>query len=950
MRATGSASRSALLSPPQLNKGPANQLAAMHMPQPDRQTSTETVEHFRIIRKAIENDRLVMFVGSGISCDSGLPSWGRLINAMRGCLAHESDVNYLRIAEKYYHQYGRNTYYSKISEFFPDSAEPNELHRLILQLKPRHIVTTNWDNLIEKEIRKQGLFYYTVATDDKLASSPSSQLLIKMHGDLNHRNIVFRESDYSGYADSRPLIENYVRSLFSTNIVLFAGYSLSDYNLDQILSWTRNRTKDAPPCYAVFPDQVVDFSELSYFANKGVFPISISASAAIATEQIRQLSVKGQQLAFALSAILEDNLQGLDQQIRELLTCTRDWSPLHPCIFVRLAKQQLGITTVNKIYYDSEHDAICYRISRSDKAISRHEYKAVRKLLKQILRHLPVREAWLLATSEKGIRYTNSDSRILRRHYGCYDFAAIIQRSKSFSMMQIAEPEKCYALAFSHYFQHNLSEASDLFGQAANLFFQQKRYSRSLLSSFSKRHATTSPTMVFDSSFERTLELRLREELPQHDSVNKEIYRFPPQVSTFLSSFIQCLSSNNAISLEQLLIAQRLNIELKSQVKTIKNGGIVISSKHNSVQSLLRWFIDFVLGNELAIVYTQEFRLVLKTHFQSLLLLVPVNRCPALDDYICYSAIVSYEANELSDFLFEILEGRLQLTIGDDAVDYILLLLKNSLSGLVAHSDEQGIRTTCRNVFNNAITLLAYCSVGASVSDRVIDLMNEAIRAPAWLELVDSANRYIALRAKMEPTSLSVDKLDRLLDEQIRRLSDIRSYMPLERSHMLPNLLSLLSKGDSVGAKLQHSEHSIDRLILAIKDLGDPEKLMAVSDILFPLFWFASGSVRLKIEAYLREMYVQLRLKGLGSEGIVFALNLFSLEILGREELDFILDQLSGVLNESRATGSYASSLLTIEKQLTGIPEDLRNEHRETLARLAEAASKMRLFWTSETS
>lgn len=919
------------------------------MSQPISHTSTEMFEHFRIIRKAIENDKLVVFVGSGISCDSGLPSWGKLINAMRGCLAHANDANYLKIAEKYYHQYGRNTYYSRISEFFPNSAEPNELHRLLLRLRPRHIVTTNWDNLIEKEILRQGLFYYTVATDDKLASSPSSQLLIKMHGDLSHRNIVFRESDYSGYADSRPLIENYVRSLFSTNIVLFVGYSLSDYNLDQILSWTRSRTKDAPPRYAVFANQVVDFSELSYFANKGVFPIAISSSAAIATEEAMQLTVKGQQVALVLSAILEDNLLNLYQQISELLESTRDWSPLHPSIFLRLAKQQLGITTLNKIYYDSEHDTICYRIGKSDKEISRNEYRGVRKLLKRILRHLPVREAWLLATAEKGIRFTNSDSRILRRQYGCYDFNAIFQLSKSLSVIQIAEPEKCYELAFSHYFQHRLSEANDLFGQAANLFFQQKRYAKSLLSSFSKRHATTSLTTVLDSTFERTLELRLREELPQHDSVNKEVLRFPPQASTFLSPFIQCLSSNNALSLEQLLIAQRLNIELKAQVKIIKNNGIVISSKHHSVQILLRWFIDFALGNEVAIVHTYEFRLVLKTHFQSLLLLVPVNRCPVLDDYICYSAIVSYEANELSNALFELLEGKVQLAISDDAVDYILLLLKNSLRGLGTHSDEQGIRATCRNIFNNAITLLAYCSVGVSVSDRVIDLMNEAIRAPVWLELVDSANRYIALRELMAPTSLSADKLSSLLDEQIRRLSDIRSYMPLERSHMLPNLLSVLGKTVSVGDRLQLSENSIDRLMLAIKALNSRERLNAISDILFPLFWVASGPVRHKIESYLQEFYEQLKLEDIGSEGIVFALKLIELEMLGRDELSFILNQLSRVLDESRKTGSYSSSLLTIEKQLAEIPEDFRNDHTETLVSLAEVASRMGLLWTSET-
>ena len=37
------------------------------------------VESVREIRKANENNRLVVFVGAGVSKNSGIPTWGELI-------------------------------------------------------------------------------------------------------------------------------------------------------------------------------------------------------------------------------------------------------------------------------------------------------------------------------------------------------------------------------------------------------------------------------------------------------------------------------------------------------------------------------------------------------------------------------------------------------------------------------------------------------------------------------------------------------------------------------------------------------------------------------------------------------------------------------------------------------------------------------------------------------
>jgi hypothetical protein len=525
-------------------------------------------EHFRTIRLAIDNDKLVIFVGSGVSYDSSLPSWGQLIDAMKNSLEEES-TNYLKIAEKYYQAYGRNTFYTRISEFFPAGSEPNALHSLLLKLRPRHIVTTNWDNLLEKEILRQGCLYFTVVTDDMLASSPSSQLLIKMHGDLDHRNIVIRESDYASYADSRPLIENYVKSLFSANVVFFIGYSLSDYNLDQILSWTRSRTTDAPPCYLILTEPEISQSEANYYINKGVYPITPIADSEPLDNQYPQLSVRGRRVASVLNSIFEDRQSTPYEKLKEMLVLCKEWNPIHPLLFIRYARDSLGLLSINKLYYDSELDAICYSLNEKDleQVKTRSEYRQIRKIIKTILACIPVGEGWLLSSFERGFRFPNSYAKQIGLDQGTLNYMAADMRSKAYSLNETIDPQKCYALAYDKYHLLELVEANILFGQASNLFFQQKRYIKTLLCAYNAKQAVSGSVPLVDGNFERTIEIGIREKLPRYDSVHKEVQRFPRHVKNSLAIFIQCLSSNNSYCLEQLFISQQFRDQLKGTSK-----------------------------------------------------------------------------------------------------------------------------------------------------------------------------------------------------------------------------------------------------------------------------------------------------------------------------------------------------------------------------------------------
>lgn len=186
----------------------------------------------------MNKDHLVVFVGAGVSANSNLPSWSGLIKEFASGLGIDREIgsdDYLKIPQYYYNQRGKNEYLKKIMEIFNVPLSPNIIHDYILKLKPRHIITTNYDNLIEQAIEKHFMFYDTVKEDLDLPYSSNGRMLIKMHGDLIRKNIVLKEDDYLNYSTNFKLIESYVRSIFINNTVLFVGYSLQDYDLKLIM-------------------------------------------------------------------------------------------------------------------------------------------------------------------------------------------------------------------------------------------------------------------------------------------------------------------------------------------------------------------------------------------------------------------------------------------------------------------------------------------------------------------------------------------------------------------------------------------------------------------------------------------------------------------------------------------------------------------------------------------
>lgn len=255
-------------------------------------------EGIRVLKRAQSQQRLVIFAGAGISKDSGIPLWGDIKQEMLAALGSEISpgTDPTLVAQYLFRTRGNKEYNEKIRELlgYDRSPEPNAIHKAIASLQPRHIITTNFDNLLERTLASQSLGepYALIRCDQDFPYSNFPRFLVKMHGDWNLMNFVFKEDDYLRYSQKWPLTESFVRGVFASNVVLFVGFSFEDRNLKQILDWVKNILgNDLQPAYLFMTDEK-NKHERAYFEDKGLHLLSWPDELTLNLEKIGQKPTK----------------------------------------------------------------------------------------------------------------------------------------------------------------------------------------------------------------------------------------------------------------------------------------------------------------------------------------------------------------------------------------------------------------------------------------------------------------------------------------------------------------------------------------------------------------------------------------------------------------------------------------------------------------------------------
>lgn len=226
--------------------------------------------------EAMNNESLIIFVGAGISQNSGMPGWGELIEPLKKELKEleldETENNYLKIAQYYYDNFEPEQYEKRIEQIFGnlEDYQPNAIHELIEAIAPEHIITTNYDFLLEEQLNLTETKYSVIAADTDIPLANPKHQIIKMHGDFKHNNIVLKENDYTRYSGNFPKMSELIKSYLMNRTVLFIGYSLSDstFNalLDNILKSFGSNAKKHYYFTALKPKK----AEIKYYQNKGI--------------------------------------------------------------------------------------------------------------------------------------------------------------------------------------------------------------------------------------------------------------------------------------------------------------------------------------------------------------------------------------------------------------------------------------------------------------------------------------------------------------------------------------------------------------------------------------------------------------------------------------------------------------------------------------------------------
>lgn len=264
------------------------------------------IEYINFFNEKAEKNKVIIFVGSGVSRNvEGMPSWYDLIQKMAQsinyskcsycqhkkencrdtCLFMEeySTDEFLKIPQYVYNK-DKELYNKILKDNIQDITIDAPLSNVIFDINPLHIITTNYDTLLESsqnEFREQ---YDVIVTDKDLLNTEKNKYIIKMHGNLSQlETIILKEQDYLEYSQKHMLTELFIKSLLTNHTILFLGYSLSDYNVKLIISWLNymRLQNDAlndnqKVGYILLDEEQIDITQTSYFAGVNIEVVNIN--------------------------------------------------------------------------------------------------------------------------------------------------------------------------------------------------------------------------------------------------------------------------------------------------------------------------------------------------------------------------------------------------------------------------------------------------------------------------------------------------------------------------------------------------------------------------------------------------------------------------------------------------------------------------------------------------
>lgn len=831
--------------------------------------------HIKNIKQANEENRLAIFIGAGISKSADtayikMPLWSDLISELKSDLSICEDVDYLKIAQLYYLEFGSNKYYQTLKKYFPEDVYPSNLHREILNLKPRIIITTNWDNLIETAIEQEGHLYDIIRNDKDLVSSTSQNKFLKIHGDFINHNIVFKEDDYINYSENFPLIENYIKSVFSTHTVLFLGYSYNDINLKHIMKWIQRHSNSAPPMFLASYTQ--NKAQENYLNGHGITTLILEKEF-YPIDDIENLDEKSSIMKSFINTIMKDDLTvdyeneqevinyiyerikhlkhqdlTIHNQIREAITNCGFLYDSDGFAILELYKPDGYLTIDYNKRIRLIHERFIDVISKIDnfKEDEKKEYYNKNKQLEEIL-------AILASAQIKGIVIGDNikGSRTYFENEKKQSNKSILEHDKeylSFSGSKITSSDpikKLSAESYDCYINGDYESAFKKNSQLIKVCKRNKIYSVLLISIFNRSSILFSIKYNFDqakSKFSKEEDISLQDEF--FDFPKSEIKR-----NQILYDFLSLKSVHRHAN-----ECTKKIVDLNNSIESIKNGGLILNSNADEPTSTHINFLMFSVKNHILIDDHSSYQAMMQDFVKISIIRQSEQKSVALNEYEVYSAIKFFSTKnlkkELENFFKNKESSTHHISVNQDCLKWIT---SNILPNLTTRIIEDKISLyNRRKEFENCVILLGYINLDDDNLDSVFIQFSKLFTSKSiTISTYQSINdflffQYDLFKRKINNSNL-IRLIDAILDKIIEKRSNAWDYHAITHNSIL-NLFSHIGLNNGKYTDVER----IKKIISTIKELAPSIQTEYSKSIIYNIYLISDKKIKRIIKGFIQ--------------------------------------------------------------------------------------------------
>ena len=237
------------------------------------------------LKKILKQEDTVLFIGSGVSLWSGLPSWSALIKELimflksngmdstlteqelkRGDLLQAASYGFDKLTKPNFAEFIRKSCRLGI-------AKPHDIHYKIISLGPSCYITTNYDKLLELSFNKwlPDLYFRSVINKQltetaEIVGARSKNFLFKLHGDVEDSDsIILTREQYRSLNFGGELFHalETTKTLMVSRPIVYIGFGLRDpdflYLKDLLINTYKGGARDHYAIMADVNDQEKDY-------------------------------------------------------------------------------------------------------------------------------------------------------------------------------------------------------------------------------------------------------------------------------------------------------------------------------------------------------------------------------------------------------------------------------------------------------------------------------------------------------------------------------------------------------------------------------------------------------------------------------------------------------------------------------------------------------------------